>query len=191
MKYFNTILIVITTILFLAAGIFGLSISFNIEGNQMALKVFQNMINYMMSGETAKVLAIRITVFSFSLLLVLIGIFTIWGNMQKRLSERTVILQSPMGEILVSLNAIEDFSRVVRNQVDGVKDIKGRVISTRKGMKVSAYVTLYSDHSVADVTQEIQKAIIQYIQFTLGISTEIKPNIIVNKIAYRPKEEKK
>jgi uncharacterized phage protein gp47/JayE len=92
---------------------------------------------------------------------------------------------------MVSLGAIEDFSRVVKNQVRGVKDIKGKVISTRKGLKVTANVTLYSDRSVAEVTQEIQEAIIQYIQYTLGIANEIKPSVIVGKVVYRSKDEEK
>ena len=92
---------------------------------------------------------------------------------------------------MVSLGAIEDFSRVVKNQVSGVKDIKGKVISTRKGLLVTAHVSLYSDRSVADVTQEVQEAIIKYIQFTLGIANEIKPTVIVSKVVYRQKEEEK
>lgn len=114
-----------------------------------------------------------------------------FGNLEKRRTERTVVLESPLGEIMVSLGAIEDFSRVVKNQVKGVKDIKGKVISTRKGMKVTARVTLYSDRSVSEVTQEVQEAIVKYIQYTLGIEAPIKPTVIVSKIVFKSKEDEK
>ena len=141
--------------------------------------------------KTLFIIAIRIAVLIMGVFFISVALFTIFGNIEKRRSERTVVLESPLGEIMVSLGAIEDFSRVVKNQVKGVKDIKGKVISTRKGLKVTAHVTLFSDRSVAEVTQEVQEAIIQYIQYTLGIANEIKPTVIVSKVLYRSKEDEK
>lgn len=191
MRYFNRIIIIINTALFLLAGAMFIAVSFTPATNQWLLSTTQNIINSLANSDTTKVFAIRITVFSTGLFFIFIALFTIFGNIEKRRSERTVVLESPLGEIMVSLGAIEDFSRVVKNQINGVKDIKGKVISTRKGLRVTAHVTLYSDRSVADVTQEIQEAIIKYIQFTLGIANEIKPTVIVSKVVFRHKEEEK
>ena len=191
MRYFNRIIISINTALFLLAGAMFIAVSFTPDTNQWLLSTTQNIIKSLANSDTTKVFAIRITVFSTGLFFIFIALFTIFGNIEKRRSERTVVLESPLGEIMVSLGAIEDFSRVVKNQINGVKDIKGKVISTRKGLRVTAHVTLYSDRSVADVTQEIQEAIIKYIQFTLGIANEIKPTVIVSKVVFRHKEEEK
>jgi hypothetical protein len=191
MKYFNRIIITINTLLFLLVGAMFVSVSTTQGANQWSLNIAQNLINSLAKSDTPKIIAIRIAVLSTGIFLVAVALFTIWGNFEKRRSERTVVLESPLGEIMVSLGAIEDFSRVVKNQVKGVKDIKGKVISTRKGLRVTAHVTLFSDRSVADVTQEVQEAIIQYIQFTLGIETQIKPTVIVSKVVFKSKEEEK
>lgn len=181
MKFFNTVIIIINTLLFLVAGAIGVCLFFNPE---LAGNVGSEIKKYV-AGSNAPV---KISILIFSLFLILIALMTIIGNIEKRRMERNVLLESPMGDIKVSLSAIEDFSKIVKNQVQGVKDIKGKVYSKKNGLKVIAKVTLYSDRAVSDVTQEVQEAIIKYIQYTLGIVAEIKPTVIVNKVVY--KEEK-
>jgi uncharacterized alkaline shock family protein YloU len=168
-----------------------IAISTTQTANQWSLNAAQNFINSLAKTDTAKIIAIRLVVLLLGIFLIAVALFTMFGNLEKRRTERTVVLESPLGEIMVSLGAIEDFSRVVKNQVKGVKDIKGKVISTRKGMKVTARVTLYSDRSVSEVTQEVQEAIVKYIQYTLGIEAPIKPTVIVSKIVFKSKEDEK
>ena len=191
MKYFNRIIIIINTALFFIAGAMLIAVSLTPATNQWLLTTMEEVIKSLSNSDTAKITVIRLGVFISGIFFIGVALFTIWGNIEKRRSERTAVLQSPLGDILVSLSAIEDFSRVVKNQINGVKDIKGKVIQTGKGFKVTAHVTLFSDRSVADVTQEIQEAIIKYIQYTLGIANEIKPTVIVSKVVFRQKENEK
>ena len=186
MKVFNQIIIIANTLLFLAVGAFGISISATAKANKWTLDIVENFIEYLNISVTA-----RIIIFSLGLFLILVALMTIIGNIEKMRVERTVTLESPLGEIMVSLASIEDFSRIVKNQISGVKDIKGRVLSTRKGLSVTAHVTLFSNQSIADVTQEIQEAIIKYIQYTLGIAADIKPTVVVSKVVYKTKEAPK
>jgi len=117
--------------------------------------------------------------------LLLLMIYYVIGNVQASRRERTVVLQTPMGEVLVSLPAIEDFARVLKGKIEGLRDIKGRVIYTRRGLKVSARVTVLAEYSIADVTQKTQDAIRNYIQHTLGIEQEINPTVMVTKVVNR------
>jgi len=185
MRIFNKLVIIINTLVFIVVGIFGIAVSVNQKASKWALDILESLTGYLNISAAASVV-----VFIFSFFLITIAILTIVGNIENRRVERTVILESPLGDIMVSLSAIEDFSRVVKNQVSGVKDIKGKVLSKRKGIDVTAKVALYSDRSVAEVTQEVQEAIIKYIQYTLSISTAIKPTVIVNKIVYKTEEKK-
>ena len=184
MKIFNRIILVVSTFIYIIVGFFCLSVSFSQKANQWTLDLVQSLV-----GALNVSIAARIVIFILGLFLIAIALLTIIGNIENKRAERTVVLQSPLGDIFVSLSAIEDFSRIVKNQVKGIRDIKGKVLSKRKGLDVTAKVTLYSDRSVADVTQEIQEAIIQYIHFTLGINTEIKPKVIVSKMAYKTVNE--
>lgn len=185
MRIFNRVLLIINTLLYLTFGIFCASIISD-SAHAAVVNFLQEVISTLDNSNTP----VRLAVFSFGMFLIAVGLLTIIGNLEKFRLERTVVLQSPHGDIMVSLSAIEDFSKVVKNQVAGVKDIKGKVRAKRKGLAVSAWVTLFSDKSVADVTQEAQEAIIRYMQYTLGITAEIKPTIIVNKIVYKSVDEK-
>jgi len=184
MRYFNRIIIAINTLLFIAVGVFFVSVSVNAGLNKI---VADNLNTILVNLNTQ--FAARFVIFTVGAILLLIALLTIIGNIQNKINERTVVLQSPLGDIMVSLSAIEDFSKIIKNQVAGIKEIRGRVTSKRKGLNVTAWATLYSDRSVADATQEIQEAIIQYIKYTLGIETEIKPRIIVSKVVYKTPQE--
>ncbi len=185
MKIFNRIIVIINTLLFLVVGFFCLSISINQRANLWTLDMVQ-----VFAGALNTSVAARIIIFIFGVFLIAVALLTIIGNIENRRAERSVILQSPHGDIQVSLSAIEDFSRIVKSKIKSVKDIKGRVRSTRKGLDVTARVVLFSDRSVADITQEIQREIIEYIKYTLGIDAEIKPRVIVNKMVYKHAEGK-
>jgi len=185
MKIFNRVILIISTLLFIISGFFCVSVSINQKANLWTLDIVQVIVGAMSASVAA-----RIIVFTFGLFLIAVALLTIIGNIENSRAERTVVLTSPLGDILVSLSAIEDFSRVVRSKVKGVKDIKGKVLSKKKGIDITAKVTLYSDRAVAEVTQEIQETIIEYIKYTLGIDAEIKPTVIVSKMVYKSTEEK-
>jgi len=185
MRYFNRIIIIINTLLFIIAGVFMIAVSVNTAGNALAMKTSESFISYMNSATAAW----RVAVFVTGAFLVAIALLTIIGNIENRRLERTVVLQSDLGDIYVSMAALEDFSRVIKNLIPGVKDIKGKVYSRNKRIDVIARVVLYSDRPVADVTQEIQEEAIRYIRNTLGIDTPVKPTVIVSKVTFRQAEK--
>lgn len=122
--------------------------------------------------------------------ILLAGIFyLIWGNLRAARRERTIVLQTPLGEVFVSLPAVEDFARVLKGKIEGLRDIKGRVIYTRKGLNVSARITVLSDYNIVDVTQNVQDGIKNYIQNTLSINQDINPTVIVTKVISRDKPQ--
>ncbi|MEI7640506.1 MAG: alkaline shock response membrane anchor protein AmaP [bacterium] len=185
MRVFNRIVIIMNTLFFLLFGIVGIIVSLNLIPEKNAAAFATQFITYMSGAAPARVFLMSISVF-----LIFTALFTIIGNIETRRLERTVVLQSQLGDILVSLPAIEDFSKIIKSQVDGVKEIRGKVYARRKRMDVRAKVVLYSDRPVADVSQEIQEAIINYIQYTLGITAEVRPVITVTKVVFKSKDEK-
>ncbi len=139
---------------------------------------------YAVEGTWGRALALLM-----GLLFILLVIYFIWGNRQAIRRERTVVLQNPLGEVLVSLPAIEDFDRVLKGKIEGLRDIKGRVVDTRRGLKVTARITVYSEYSIAEVTQKVQDAIRNYVQNTLGIEQDINPVVVVTKVVSRERLE--
>jgi hypothetical protein len=141
-------------------------------------------LTYVIEGSTGRGIALLA-----GLLLLVIFVYLVWGNIQSARRERTVVLKNPLGEVLVSLAAIEDFARVLKGKIEGLRDIKGRVVYRRRGLKVSARITVLSDYSIVEVTQNVQDAIRNYIQKTLGIAQDINPTVMVNKVVNRDKPE--
>jgi uncharacterized alkaline shock family protein YloU len=141
-------------------------------------------LTYVIEGSTGRGIALLA-----GLLLLVIFVYLVWGNIQWARRERTVVLKNPLGEVLVSLAAIEDFARVLKGKIEGLRDIKGRVVYRRRGLKVSARITVISDYSIVEVTQKVQDAIRNYIQKTLGIDQDINPTVMVNKVVSREKSE--
>lgn len=116
-------------------------------------------------------------------------LYLLVGNVQAARRERTVVLQNPTGEVMVSLPAIEDFARVLKGKIEGLRDIKGKVIYSRRGLKVSARVSIYSDYNIAEVAQKVQDAVREYIQKTLNIDQEINPTVIVTKVVNKERPQ--
>lgn len=112
-------------------------------------------------------------------------IYLFFGNLHAAKRERTVVLQNPAGEVLVSLPAIEDFARIVKGKIEGLRDIKGKVVFSRKGLKVTARVSIYADQNLAEVAEKVQESVRAYVQQTLNIEQEINPTVIVTKVVNR------
>jgi uncharacterized alkaline shock family protein YloU len=137
---------------------------------------------YVVESSTGRIISFLISVGIFGAL-----VYYLIANIQASKRARTVVLQNPMGEVMVSLPAIEDFARVLKGKIEGLRDIKGRVVYTRKGLKVTARITVLSDYSIANVTEKVQEQIRTYIQKTLSIDQEILPTVIVTKVVARDK----
>lgn len=135
---------------------------------------------YVVEGLAGRALALLL-----GLLILLMLIYLIFGNIQSARRQRTVVLENPNGEVLVSLPAIEDFSRILKGKIDGLRDIKGKVVFSRRGLKVSARITTYSDFNIAEVAQNVQAAVRDYVKKTLNIEQEINPTVIVTKVVNR------
>lgn len=123
-------------------------------------------------------------------LVILLGlVYLFFGNLHASRREKTVVLQNPTGEVLVSLPAIEDFARIVKGKIEGLRDIKGKVVFSRRGLKVSARISTFSDYNIAEVAENVQEAVRSYVQKTLNIEQEINPTVIVTKVVNRERPE--
>ncbi len=180
MRTFNLVMIILGTLAFIALGLLSLVVSVYPPAILSVGDFISGPMAYTLESAAGRLVAL-----CFGLLLLLLLFYFIWGNVQLSRRERTVVLQNPMGEVLVSLSAIEDFARVLKGKIEGLRDIKGRVVFRRRGLKVSARITVQSDSSIVEVSQKVQDAVRHYIQHTLGIEQEINPTVVVTKVVSR------
>ncbi len=117
--------------------------------------------------------------------LMLLSVSTVVGNVRNRRFERTVVFHNPQGEVLIALGALEDLGKVVKAEIPGLKELKLRVLAGRKGLRVTARVTLWSDASLPKTAELIQESVRHYLREVVGIDQDIRPRVVVAKVAFR------
>jgi hypothetical protein len=115
--------------------------------------------------------------------LALLGVLAaLWGNLSQRRYERIVVLRNPLGEVLVSLTALEDLGRLVKAEVAGVKDLRLRIRAGRRGIRADARVVLQGDVDVAQVSEAVQAGVRRRLQQVLGADQDVRPRVMVSKL---------
>lgn len=178
MRPFQTLSIIFYTIIFIIIGAAFIAISLELITLEQ-IKTFYDTYNLRMSIGLAGVVLI--------LLGLLITHFT-FGSIQR---ERTIAFNTPDGQVVISLSAIENFIKKLANQMPEIKDMRSSVFASKKGVNISARVSLWSDSNIPDVTEKIQGIIKNKVQDMLGIEEPITTKVHVAKIAHRESAKSK
>ncbi|MBI4313281.1 MAG: alkaline shock response membrane anchor protein AmaP [Candidatus Omnitrophica bacterium] len=109
-----------------------------------------------------------------------------WARFQR---QRTIAFTNPDGDVTISLSAIEDFIRRAARQIPDIRDLKSDVLATKKGIEVTARVSLGSESHIPEVTEKIQGLIKMRVQEMLGIEDPVLVRIHVSKIVTREEGE--
>jgi len=117
-----------------------------------------------------------IVVISFSIVRVTIG------TLQR---EKTIAFENPEGQVVISLSAIEDFIKRIVKQVVEMKDMRCSVVASKKGIRISTKVSLWSDANIPDATERIQSLIRSRVQEMLGIEESITVTVHIVKIVHK------
>ncbi len=178
MRPLQTLSIIFYTVVFIIIGAALIAISLELITLDQ-IKAFYETYNLRMSIGLAGVV--------FILLGLLITHFT-FGGIQR---ERTIAFNTPDGQVVISLSAIENFIKKLANQIPEIKDMRSNVIASKKGVNISARVSLWSDSNIPDVTEKIQGIIKNKVQDMLGIEEPITTKVHVAKIAHRESAKSK
>jgi len=105
-------------------------------------------------------------------------------RMEKKLRKnRRISFQNPDGEVTVSLSAIEDYIRKIAKSIPGIKDIRSRVDVSKKGINITASVSISAAANIPEVTEKIQMQVKNSVQGMLGVEENINIRMHINKIA--------
>ena len=100
------------------------------------------------------------------ILMALLITHSTFGGIQR---ERTIAFNTPDGQVVISLSAIENFVKKLADQISEIKEMRSSVVASKKGVNISARVSLWSDANIPDVTERIQGIIKSKVQDMLGI----------------------
>jgi hypothetical protein len=179
-KVFNILLIAFSVLLLTAAGLGLLGLSL-LPGLQDGLREAYRLFDDAMQMEAN----LRWGLGAAGSGLLFVAFLAVYSNLSTRRWERSVVFHNPLGEVMVSLTALEDIGRQAKAEVPGVKDLKLRVLPRRRGLQATARVVLFSDANVPSTTELIQEVIRRRLQEVVGEGQDLRPRVIVTKVVFR------
>lgn len=123
--------------------------------------------------------ALGVIFFAFSVRFLTLGV-------RRQRGSRSVVHETTMGEVSVSLGAIENLVRRVARQCTGVRDVRGWVRYGAAGLSVHLRLVVSPDVSIPKVSEEVQKAVAQYVRDVVGVGVS-EVQVMVENISTEPR----
>lgn len=80
-----------------------------------------------------------------------------------------VIHETELGDVRISLDAVENLVRKVARSIKGVREIKAVITNGKDGMHAALRGTISPEVSIPEVSEEIQSAVRQYVKRVVGV----------------------
>jgi uncharacterized alkaline shock family protein YloU len=80
-----------------------------------------------------------------------------------------VVHETDLGDVRISLDAVESLVRKVARSIKGVRDIKAVVVHGKDGLQATLRGTISPEVSIPEVSEEIQTAVRQYVKRVVGV----------------------
>jgi len=80
-----------------------------------------------------------------------------------------VIHESQLGDVRISLDAVESLVKKVARNIKGVREIKAEVTHDKEGLRAQLTATISPEVSIPEVSAEIQTAVRQYVKRVVGV----------------------
>lgn len=122
-------------------------------------------------------------------LLILAGGRLFWISLRKPRGKHVVLAESALGQIRVSLQAVENLVEKVVSQINGVREVKSRMVSVPQGIGIQVRAAVTPDVNVPEVSVEIQNRIKEQVFAVTGLSVNTVRVSIENISAQKPRVE--
>ena len=104
-----------------------------------------------------------------SALYLVVSVRLVYYAFRRKYSGQTVVHETALGEIRVSLDAVENLVRRVARQIQGVRDVASHVSLTPAGIRVWAKIVVSPDVSIPAVSNDVQSSIKSYVRNVVGV----------------------
>lgn len=98
-----------------------------------------------------------------------ISLRLVYYAFRRKYAGQTVVHETSLGEIRVSLDAVENFVRKVARQVQGVRDVRAHVHLSPGGLRTFVRITVSPDISIPSLSNEVQTSIKTYVRNVVGV----------------------
>ena len=99
----------------------------------------------------------------------------------KRHYEKTLINNTDLGDINITLGAVDNLIKKIVKKREGVFGITTEIKNSESGLSIELSIKVYSDYIIPDLTTELQRMVKSYLEDTTGVTVE-NVKILVNEI---------
>jgi uncharacterized alkaline shock family protein YloU len=124
-------------------------------------------------------------------LLVIIGLRLLFVSVRTKSVTKTkaVVHEYKLGQVHITLPAIESLVKKAAYRVDGVKEVKPIIVSAPEGIDIVIKATVSPDISIPELSKQLQQDVKEYIFQITGISTQNVKVMIENIATNKPRVE--
>ena len=102
----------------------------------------------------------------------------------------TIVNNSELGEVDITLEALENLVQGVSIQQEEIEDIKTNLIATENGVLIKLNGKVHPDTVIPELTTKLQKIIKNYLEDTTGVNVE-EVKILIKDVYQKQKPEEK
>ncbi|SMB94858.1 hypothetical protein SAMN00017405_0284 [Desulfonispora thiosulfatigenes DSM 11270] len=113
---------------------------------------------------------------------IVIGFSILRGSFKQKISTQTNIIETKLGEIKITIKALENMTEKIAKKIVGIKEAKTKIKSTPNGIAVFIEISVTSDVNIPEITTETQNKINEYFLNQAGIQVE-EVRILVSDLA--------
>jgi len=103
-------------------------------------------------------------------LYVLIGVRLFWKGLVIERKKQAVVQDGELGDVRVSLPAIESLAEKVVSPIKGVRDVRARVVTAPQGINMHMNITVSPDINVPALSKDIQQQVRDSVLNVAGIA---------------------
>jgi hypothetical protein len=122
-------------------------------------------------------------------LLILAGGRLFWTSLRKPRGKHVVLAESALGQIRVSLQAVENLVEKVVSKINGVREVKSRMVPVPQGIGIQVRAAVTPEVNVPEVSVEIQNRVKEQVFAVTGLSVNTVRVSIENISAQKPRVE--
>ena len=118
---------------------------------------------------------LRLIIGIIALTVFFVGIWTLYGSVQKGQISSTLVQNTTLGEVHITLTALENLVKRAAKQVKGIREVKTRIKSTSEGVAFYLQTSLHPGTNIPEVSNQLQEIVSGEVQKSAGIQVlEVK-----------------
>jgi len=122
----------------------------------------------------------RFVVGALAVVFFLISVKLVMAAFQKKGVYNTLIQDTALGQVRISLEALENLVKRVTYQVQGVREVKPHILVEPNGVKVLIRAVVVPDLSIPEITDEVQVRVKDYLAEVAGITVQSVKILVEN-----------